>query len=477
MPTPLTILPAGERRPVVDPDLAPDLPPPPPGRDLMKIPVVARILRSRWYPGILQVPVAAIFGLVAYQLLAGPVTADRNPGTALMWVLWWPVLPITFVVLGRFWCAVCPFGALSDFVQKLVGVNRPVPRFLKLYGLWIIDAQFLAITWSDHVWGIVESPWGSGVLLLLLTTGVIISGAFFQRRAFCRYLCFLGGLCSNYSRSSVIDLKADTSICATCTAKAACYNGTATQAGCPMFNFPRTMDSAANCNLCSNCIKACPNDAIQITTRKPMSELWFLDKPKVEESFLAMAIMGIVLIQNATMLTLWQDVLTWIEQTTGITNYPLIFTVAFVVAVSLPVGLLALASRIASRGNLENTLMNFARFGYALIPLDIAAHLAHNLFHLLAEGSLVFSTVASLFGAAPAHGATPLASPGVILVLQVTILALGIAGSAYTIRRITNRRYGSLVRRRATTVPFMVLLGILSVINVYLFMLPMAHRM
>jgi hypothetical protein len=170
-------------------------------------------------------------------------------------------------------------------------------------------------------------------------------------------------------------------------------------------------------------------------------------------------------------------VLTWIEQTTGITNYPLIFTVAFVIAVSLPVGLLALASRIAAAGNLENTLMNFARFGYALIPLDIAAHVAHNLFHLLAEGSLVFSTVASLFGAAPANGATPLASPAVILILQLTILALGIAGSAYTVRRIANRRYGSLARRRATTVPFMVLLGILSVLNVYLFMLPMAHRM
>ena len=161
----------------------------------------------------------------------------------------------------------------------------------------------------------------------------------------------------------------------------------------------------------------------------------------------------------------------------GSVHTPLIFTVAFVIAVSLPVGLLALASRIAAAGNLENTLMNFARFGYALIPLDIAAHLAHNLFHLLAEGSLVFSTVASMFGAAPADGATPLASPGVILILQMTVLALGVAGSAYTIGRISQRRYGSLARRRATTVPFMVLLGILSAINVYLFMLPMAHRM
>jgi polyferredoxin/F0F1-type ATP synthase membrane subunit c/vacuolar-type H+-ATPase subunit K len=443
----------------------------------MRISLIARILRSRWYPGILQVPVAAVFGLVAFQLLAGPAAAQRNAGTALMWVLWWPILPITFVLVGRLWCAVCPFGAISDVVQKLVGVNRPVPRFLKLYGLWIIDAQFLAITWSDHVWGIVESPWGSGVLLLLLTTGVIISGALFQRRTFCRYLCFLGGLCSNYSRGSVVELRADQDICRTCKAKAACFNGTATQPGCPLFNFPRTMDSSANCTLCANCIKACPNDAIQVRARKPLSELWFLDKPKIEESFLAMAIMGIVLIQNLTMLSIWQDILGWIEKTTGITSYPLIFTVAFVVAVSVPVGLMALASKVASRGNLENTVTNFARFGYALIPLDIAAHLAHNLFHLLAEGGVVFSTVASLFGFDSAQMPTALASSSTILILQLIILALGVAGSAYTIRRITNRRYGSVARRRATTTPYLVLLGVLTVMNVYLFLMPMAHRM
>ncbi len=448
----------------------------PRGRNLLKIRAVRSIMRSRWYPGVLQVPIAAVFGLIAYELLVGPSSAHDNAGTALMWVLWWPLIPIVFVFLGRFWCAVCPFATLSDFVQKLVGVNRPVPAFLKSYGIWIIDATFIAITWADHVWGIVESPWGSGILLLLLTFAVIVSGAFFQRRTFCRYLCFLGGLSGNYARTGMVALRADTDICATCKSKAACFNGTEKVAGCPLFSFPRTMDSNANCNLCANCIKSCPNDAITLTLRKPTQELWYLRSPKIEESFLAMAIMGIVLIQNVTMLKIWTQILAAVERITGVTNYAFIFTIVFAIGVSLPVGLLAIAGKVAGKANLESTRQNFARFGYALIPLDVAGHVAHNLFHLLAEGKSVFYSVGSLFGH-EATGSTALVGNGTIRVLQFMVLALGLLGSFYTVRRITYRRYSDTKIRTATLFPYSILIGVLGALNVALFLFPMAHRM
>jgi polyferredoxin len=451
-------------------------PQPAAGRNLLANRAVGAVLRSRWYPGVLQIPVAAVFGLVAYQLLVGPDAAHDNAGTALMWVLWWPLIPVVFVFLGRFWCAVCPFGLISDVVQKLVGLHRPVPRFLKRYGIWIIDASFLAITWSDHVWGIVESPWGSGVLLLLLTTAVVVSGALFQRRTFCRYLCFLGGLAGNYARTGMVALRADPEICATCTSKAACFNGTATSPGCPMFSFPRQLDSNANCTLCANCVKACPNDAITLTVRKPTKELWFIRKPKLEESALAMAIMGIVLIQNVTMLSGWNDVLGWIRSATGIANYAVIFTVAFAVAVTAPVGLLALASRLTATGGREGVWRNFARFGYALIPLDVAGHIAHNMFHLLAEGGSVVSTVSRLFGSDARPGSPALVDTGTIQILQFSLVALGLAASLYTAYRIAQRD-PSPARRLTTLRPYAAVIVLLGGVNVYLFTLPMAMRM
>ncbi len=446
------------------------------GLDLLKFPAVKAVMKSKYFPKVFQIPVAAVFGLIGYELLAGPSSAHENPGTALMWVLWWPLIPILFLFVGRFWCAICPFATLSDFVQKLVGVNRPVPAFLKKYGIWIIDASFIAITWADHVFGIVSSPWGSGILLLLITFAVIVSGAFFQRRTFCRYLCFLGGLSGNYARTGMIALRANTDICQTCEAKAACFNGTEKAPACPLFMFPRTMDSNANCTLCANCIKNCPNDAITLTLRPPTKELWFIKTPKIEESFLAMAIMGIVLIQNVTMLEIWEQILTTVEKFTGITNTAIIFTVVFALGVTLPVSFLTLSAKIAATKNDENWIKNFARFGYALIPLDIAGHVAHNLFHLLAEGKSIYYSVASIFGS-NAIGPTALVGNDTIRILQFIILALGLWGSLYTVRRITIRRYRAPNIRRATSRPYVVLIGSLTALNVGLFLLPMAHRM
>ena len=92
----------------------------------MNLRPVAWLMRSRLYPTVFQAAVAAAFVLVGYQLLAGPEKAHDNFGTALTWVLWWPLIPIIFLLLGRFWCAICPFATLNDLVQKLGrGTNGP----------------------------------------------------------------------------------------------------------------------------------------------------------------------------------------------------------------------------------------------------------------------------------------------------------------------------------------------------------------
>jgi len=313
--------------------------------NLFGIRLLKAFVRSSLFPAIIQWPTAFVFAVVVYQLIYGPVSAHENFGTAMTWVL----------LMGRFWCAVCPFATLSDVVQKWVGNKRPVPLFLKKYGIWIIDASFILITWADHVFGIVESPLGSGILLMLIITGVIVSGAFFERRTWCRYLCFLGGLSGNYSRSGILELRANSENCRKCKDKF-CYKGKDSVAGCPMFEMPGVMDSSARCNLCGNCVKTCPNDSVVLTARIPSKELWFIRKPKIEESFLAIIIMGIVFVQNITMLELWQDAQRIIEGITGTTNYTVTFTITFIIAMAIPLLAFYATSWLAGITNKEKVI-------------------------------------------------------------------------------------------------------------------------
>jgi ferredoxin len=241
-----------------------------------------------------------------------------------------------------------------------------------------------------------------------------------------------------------------------------------------MFEFPRTMDSMANCNLCANCVKSCPNGAISVSVRKPSAELWFVRRPKLPESFLAAAIMGIVLVQNVTMLDVWAGTLDAIERLTHTQSYSVNYTVAFAGAVSLPLAALALAAAVAGRLGGESPVASFTRFGYALIPLDLAAHLAHNLFHLLAEGKSILYTGIAFFGGAQSDGSTALVSSGTIRVLQFVLLALGLGLSLYAVRRIALGRAGqSLV----AATPVAVLLLAFGALNAVLFTMPMAMRM
>ena len=98
------------------------------GGNLLNNRWINAFLRSRWYPGVIQWPTLFIFMLIMFELLLDPTAAHDNFGTAMTWVLWWPLIPIIFLFLGRFWCAICLFATVNDLVQKFVGNNRPAKQ-------------------------------------------------------------------------------------------------------------------------------------------------------------------------------------------------------------------------------------------------------------------------------------------------------------------------------------------------------------
>jgi ferredoxin len=446
---------------------------PTPPRDLLDNRLLSAFLRSRLWPAVIAYPTMVVFGYIVYSLLWGPGAASANVGSSLTWVFWWPLIPLAMFGMGRLWCAICPFGKLVDLVQKVAGLGRPVPPFLKRYGIWVIDGTFLAITWADHAFGIVESPRGSGYLLGLLVAASIVTAVVYERRAWCRYLCFLGGLSGNYSRTSAVQLRATPAICAKCKDQV-CYKGNGKTPGCPVFEVPRAMASMANCNLCANCIKSCPNGSLRLTLRKPTSELWFLRQPKLPEAFLAVVIVGIVIVQNITMLSFWEPLM---DRLSGwlFDSRIAAFTAVFAVAMALPFAFVAAASAVSAGVRRERLFDNFARFGYAVIPLDLGAHLAHNLFHLLAESQSILYNLLGVVGIY-ATGPTGVLPQSTIQVLQFGLLALGVGGSLLTAWKIAQRS-GTGVGPLREAAPHLIVLVAFASLNVYLFTMPMAHRM
>lgn len=429
-----------------------------------------KILKSSWYPGIFEWIGLLIFSVIIYQLLFGTVNSHANFGSTMTWILWWTILPFMFIFLGRFWCAICPFGKLSDIVRRFVGNEQPLPRFLKKYGIWIIDIFFILITWGDHIWGLVNSPRGSGYLLLVLITMVVITSVYYERRTFCKTLCFLGGLSGNYSRIGMLELRGNYDICRTCKTHD-CFKGNDKTEGCPMFQYVRTMDTSADCNLCANCIKTCPHDSISISPRKPTSELWLLKNPKLEHAFLATVIMGIVFVQNITMLDIWDNILYGISNVTQTTNKNINFTVAFLIAMIIPIILLTISSKLITKlDNSKTTKQNFILYGYAIIPLDLAGHLSHNLFHLIIEGKSIWYNTLNLFTNVAIPKDLSLVNEQTVHFSQYIIIFLGLYGSIYTSYLISGKK------PLKKMLPIYFLMIVFALVNLYLFSLPMAHR-
>jgi hypothetical protein len=204
----------------------------------------------------------------------------------------------------------------------------------------------------------------------------------------------------------------------------------------------------------------------------PTSELCVIKKPKIEHTFLAAVIMGIVFVQNITMVAIWADILKAIGSVTGTDNYNINFTIAFIISMVIPVGLLFGTAKIATMtgGSVEKVMQNFIKFGYAIIPLDLAGHLAHNLFHIITEGKAIWYNSAALFGANISRGDLAFAPASTVQVLQYIIIVIGTIGSIYTAYRLGNK--GTF----KALVPYYALMVLLAVANIYLFSLPMMHR-
>jgi len=414
--------------------------------NLLAVPCIKAVLRSRLYPAVFEWITAATLAALLLWTLFGPNNGCQNFGMALIWTIWWPLLPLSFLLLGRFWCAVCPFAWVTDRVRQAVGVELPVPPALRRYGAWTIAGLFILVTYIDQIWSFDRDTRRTGYLLLAILAAAVFFGAFFERRTFCRHVCFLGAFAANYSRAGILEIRADQDRCHECSTQA-CYRGSPDNPGCPVFLFPPQVEDSGTCQLCANCVKDCPHDAIRLTLRAPASELWSVREPRPADAVLAAIVAGAVLLEHFVMLPGWNGLVVASGAWLGVdpyVNFRLVFSALVTLFLVTPLAALALAAwcsqGLAGHASRAEFKRNFSWFGYALVPLALAGHLAYGLGRLLMWSRTLPYAAAATVGWFPPNQGGAWMSQSHTLRLESMVMLLGGAVSFDVAFRIVRKQ-------------------------------------
>lgn len=400
-------------------------PPPVTGRftlNLLQYAPVRRFLQSRFYPdAVLYLSVPFVILIVALGLF-GPQSPERNAVLALTWGIWEPLVIMSTFIASRAWCSACPIGALNRTFSKRVGLNLKVPPFIRENGFYLAGMAIATIFWTEAASVMSRSPRATAILLLSIICLGAVFGLVFQRRAWCRYACGLGGMVGALSTCSAIELRSNYGICNTTCKTHECYTGTDRYDGCQMFQGPFSLSSNLNCDLCGSCVKSCGNQAPVLNLRLPAYDIWAQSAPDRAVAVLALFLIGTQLFRSA-----WYAGLsgTFSEGSIGIWMGSLFL---MGLGVLLAGGYAKLAGNAVFKKPAVGADDRIYRLVYVLIPLCFSYEVAFQLKRFLVMTGQLLPVLGRQLGIA---GELPgfSASSVTIKVLQVLLVGIGTAGS------------------------------------------------
>jgi len=244
--------------------------------NLLAWPWLENVLKKGTFIGWLRRASATLFIALVLLLLFTPEIAVSTKIFALVWGLWWPTLALISPFLGRLWCTVCPFSVIMDFVQKRVHLNRAIPKGVIKFDYLLVSFLFLLIFWVEIMTDMRIRPSYTAVLLISIQASAILIAVLYPRHTWCRHFCPLGGFIGTASIGSMLEVRADATVCLNKCTTFECYVGKGNIPGCPMSQHLPYLDNNLDCKLCFNCVRNCPNGSVQVNLRLAGREVWHL---------------------------------------------------------------------------------------------------------------------------------------------------------------------------------------------------------
>jgi polyferredoxin len=106
--------------------------------ELTSIPIIKRLLKSRWLQWSLMALTLPFIVLAIMSGLLGTPAGSRNFGIIFVWIVWWALMILLMMPLaGRFWCSLCPLPAPGEWLQRRALVQpRPGGKLYTLGKKW-----------------------------------------------------------------------------------------------------------------------------------------------------------------------------------------------------------------------------------------------------------------------------------------------------------------------------------------------------
>jgi polyferredoxin len=405
--------------------------------NLYRIPWIRAVLESRWPQ--FGVRALTLFGFVftITTALFGSRVGSHNFAIIMVWIAWWTTLKLGFIPLGgRSWCSVCPIALPGDWLQqggilekgkRKRGLNLRWPKSLK--GSWLQSGGFLLIGIFSAL--TLTDPRVTGWVLLALFGLAIGMSLVFEHRAFCSYICPIGGFSGMYAKTAPVEVRViDKEICANHGDKS-CYKA------CPWGIYPLTMKDSSPCGLCMECLRVCPKDNLALNLRTYGTDLGRTQSSsRLDETFLALIMLGSVLAFSAVFLGPWG----WLKSSAfeiGSQGW-LVYAAGFLVLNLLVLPTIYVLCiwiwKMISRNELSLTRM-IANQAQGLLPLGLMAWMAFTVSFAIPKLSYILGVMNDPFGwgwhwLSASNLSRSMDVSGFSLLLQAFLLLVGVVWSA-----------------------------------------------
>ena len=296
--------------------------------------------------------------LLAIQ--SGISIGGRDITLIFCWQLGIPLLFVSFLFAARFGCGICPIYSITRFLNKR-SLKIPVPDFIKKYDVWFMGTGFTSILFVEEYTHMSASISKTAYLLFSILFTAIIVDFIFEKSAWCRHLCPLGGMNGLFSMSSLIEIRANRNVCTTICTTHDCFKGSERAGPCPMFLHLQFMSDNRVCKVCLNCIKNCTHLATRLNLRIPGSEIGSLRQPSLPGALFSIVLSGLLVAKILTTKNILQ------------TSYLLVFSVSIIFTLTLSLTINYFTALLLK----ETATEHLKRFGYTLIPLILFGFISH----------------------------------------------------------------------------------------------------